>query len=127
MGEVIIAGRRSKTVAFVAILAVTTFGALTTASDQSSDIKARLGNYSAAQIEEQEFDRLVEAHFGADHPYYAVALNKRGLVYRAQGKYAEAERLLKRALAIREKTLGASHPDVAQTLTNLANVYRDQG
>jgi tetratricopeptide (TPR) repeat protein len=125
MGEIIIAGRRSKTVAFVAILAVTTFGALATASAQSSDIKARLGN--AAQIEEQEFDRLVEAHFGADHPYYAVALNKRGIVYRAQGKYKEAERLLKRALVIREKTLGANHPDVAQTLTNLANVYRDQG
>jgi tetratricopeptide (TPR) repeat protein len=115
------AGARSKTNAFVAI------GPPATASAQSSDIKARLGNYSAAQSEEQEFDRLVEAYFGADHPYYAVALNKRGLVYRAQGKYEEAETLLKRALAIREKTLGASHPDVAQTLTNLANVYSDQG
>jgi CHAT domain-containing protein/tetratricopeptide (TPR) repeat protein len=28
---------------------------------------------------------------------------------------------------IREKTLGANHPDVGQTLTNLANVFRDQG
>src|SRR5262245_9392246 len=127
MGEVIIAGRRSKTVAFVAILAVTTFGALATASAQSSDIKARLGNYSAAQIEEQEFDRLVAAHFGADHPYYAVALNKRGLVYRDQGKYEEAEAFFKRALAIREKALGANHRDVGQTLHNLALVYADQG
>ena len=46
---------------------------------------------------------------------------------RAQGKYSEAEGLYKRALAIREQALGASHPDVAQTLANLANVYRDQG
>src|SRR5262245_52967064 len=37
------------------------------------------------------------------------------------------EGLLKRALAIREKALGASHVDVAQTLNNLALVYRDQG
>ena len=40
---------------------------------------------------------------------------------------AEAEGLFERALAIREKALGASHPDVGQTLNNLANVYRDQG
>ena len=90
-------------------------------------------------------------------------------MYRAQGKYTEAEGLFKRALAsarkrsvrttptwarpsttwpscieprastarrrgsskralaIREKALGANHPDVGQTLNNLANVYRDQG
>ena len=40
-------------------------------------------------------------------------------MYRAQGKYGEAEALHKRALAIREKALGASHLDVAWTLNNL--------
>jgi tetratricopeptide (TPR) repeat protein len=54
-------------------------------------------------------------------------INNLALVYRAQGKYGEAEEFLKRALVIREKALGASHPDVGQTLSNLANVYRDQG
>ena len=44
-----------------------------------------------------------------------------------QGKYTEAEGLFKRALAIREKALGANHPDVGQSLNNLANVYRAQG
>ena len=39
----------------------------------------------------------------------------------------EAEGLYKRALAIREKALGANHPDVGQTLNNLALVYRAQG
>ena len=39
----------------------------------------------------------------------------------------EAEGLYKRALAIREKALGANHPDVGQTLNNLASVYRAQG
>ena len=60
-------------------------------------------------------------------PTWARLLNNLALAYRAQGKYAEAEGLLERALAIREKALGASHPDVGQTLTNLANLYRDQG
>jgi len=40
LGKVMIAGRFNKTVAFVAILALTTFGALATASAQPADIKA---------------------------------------------------------------------------------------
>ena len=82
-----IAGRSSKTVAFVAILALTMFGALATASAQPADIKAidktfqdhyARGNYSAAQIEAQELERLVKARFGADHANYAVALRRGG-------------------------------------------------
>ena len=56
-------------------------------------------------------------------PTWLQTLYNLGLVYWKQGKYADAEGLYKRALAIREKALGASHPDVAQTLNNLANVY----
>jgi tetratricopeptide (TPR) repeat protein len=128
-------GRCSKTVAFVAILALTTFGALATASAQRADIKAidkalkdhySRGNYPAAQIDAQELERLVKARFGADHAYYALALNKLGIVCWKQGKYTEAEGLFKRALAIREKALGANHPDVGQTLNNLALVYGAQ-
>jgi tetratricopeptide (TPR) repeat protein len=131
-----IAGRHSKMVAFVAILALTTFGALATASAQPADIKAidktfqehyARGNYAAAQIDARELERLVKARFGADHPYYAVALNKLGIVVQRQGQYTEAEGLFKRALAIREKALGTNHSDVGQTLNNLANVYRLQG
>src|SRR6516225_198336 len=134
--KIMIAGRRSKTVAFVAILVLTTFGALATASAQPADIIAvnkafqdhyARGNYPAAQIGAQELERLVKARFGADHTYYAVALNKLGIVYWKQGKYSEAEGLYKRALAIREKALGANHADVGQTLNNLAIVYRAQG
>jgi tetratricopeptide (TPR) repeat protein len=135
MGKVMKAGRCSKTVAFVAILALTTFGALATASAQRADIKAidkafkdhyARENYPAAQIDAQELERLVKARFGADHAYYAVALNRLGIVCWWQGKYTEAEGLFKRALAIREKALGAKHPDVGQTLNNLALVYGAQ-
>ena len=44
-----------------------------------------------------------------------------------QGRYAEAEPLYKRALAIREKALGPDHPDVAKALNNLAVLYQKQG
>jgi tetratricopeptide (TPR) repeat protein len=57
------------------------------------------GNYPAAQIEAQKLERLAKPRFGADHPYYAVALNKLGIVVQAQGRYTEAEGLFKRALA----------------------------
>src|SRR6516225_1904101 len=117
--KIMIAGRRSKTVAFVAILALATFGALATASAQPADIKAidktfqdhyARGNYPAAHTDAQELERRVKARFGTDHPGYAVALNKLAIVSLAEGKYSEAEGLFKRALAIREKALGASHP-----------------
>ncbi|MFM8294706.1 MAG: tetratricopeptide repeat protein, partial [Microcystaceae cyanobacterium] len=48
-------------------------------------------------------------------------------LYDVQGKYAEAEPLVLRSLAIREKQLGENHPDVATSLNNLAELYRAQG
>ena len=47
-------------------------------------------------------------------------------IYRAEKKYAEAEPLYVRALAIREKTLGLDHPDVATTLNNLGALHDAQ-
>jgi tetratricopeptide (TPR) repeat protein len=57
----------------------------------------------------------------------AQTLNDLANAYRVLGKYSEAEGLFKRALVIREKTLGADHPVVADTLNDLANVYLGQG
>ena len=42
-----------------------------------------------------------------------LALNNLAALYDNQGRYAEAEPLYKRALAIQEKALGPDHPDVA--------------
>ena len=44
----------------------------------------------------------------------------------ARGRYAEAEALYKRALAIEEKAVGPNHPNVATTVNNLARLYRSQ-
>jgi tetratricopeptide (TPR) repeat protein len=63
----------------------------------------------------------------SDHPGVATALNNLALLYQAQGRYADAEPLHKRALAIGEKTLGPDHPDVAVSLDSLAELYRAQG
>ncbi|MEE8077291.1 MAG: tetratricopeptide repeat protein [Candidatus Binatia bacterium] len=54
-------------------------------------------------------------------------LNNLATLYQAQGKYAEAEPLHKRALAIWEKALGPDHPQVATTLENMAKLYKKTG
>ena len=57
----------------------------------------------------------------------AATLNNLAERYKEEGRYADAEPLYKRALAIREKALGPDHPAVAQLLNNLADLYTAQG
>jgi len=53
----------------------------------------------------------------------AEELEKQGCSYRRENNYAEAERLLRQSLAIREKALGAKHILVALILDELAMVF----
>ena len=61
-----------------------------------------------------------------DRPDAASSLSNLAGLYRTQGKYAKAEPLYIRSLAIREGVLGKDHPDVATALSNLADLYRLQ-
>ena len=61
---------------------------------------------------------------GSNHPHIAFVLNDLGLLYEAQGRYAEAEPLFQRGLAIREAALGSNHPDLATSLENYAALLR---
>jgi tetratricopeptide (TPR) repeat protein len=55
------------------------------------------------------------------------SLDNLAMLYQAQGKFAEAEPLYERSLAMTEKTLGPEHPEVAQILNNLASLYQAWG
>ena len=57
----------------------------------------------------------------------ANKLDKQANLYYKQGRYAEAEPLYKRSLAIREKILGSDHPVVSNSLYYLARLYDNQG
>jgi type VI protein secretion system component VasK len=46
---------------------------------------------------------------------------------RTRQKFGDSERLLQRALELRERALGPEHTLVAETLTELAELYRSQG
>jgi tetratricopeptide (TPR) repeat protein len=55
----------------------------------------------------------------------ARLMNDLGVLLRAKALHAEAEPLLRRALAIGERSLGPDHPHVAIRLNNLASLLRD--
>ena len=57
----------------------------------------------------------------------AESLTVQGLLYIRQGKYSQAEPLLKRSLAIYEKVMGREHLRVANVLQYLGLLYTEQG
>ena len=60
---------------------------------------------------------------GHDHPNTLIAMNNLATVYRAEGKYAEAEPIFVDVLEIRRRVLGEEHPDTLRTLNALASLY----
>jgi tetratricopeptide (TPR) repeat protein len=60
----------------------------------------------------------VEEVLGEEHPDMALSLNNLAALYDNQGRYAEAEPLYQRALAIVEKVLGEEHPSSQKVKAN---------
>ncbi len=84
------------------------------------------GDY--AEAEKQWSAALKEAEgFGPQSPRLATSLSNLAALYNAQGRYGEAEPLLKRVLAIDEKALRPDHPNLAIDITILAQLYQAQG
>jgi tetratricopeptide (TPR) repeat protein len=63
----------------------------------------------------------------ADSPELANVLERLSLLYYKQGRYLEAEPLLKKALVLRQGLLGSNDPDITISLNNLAGLYYAQG
>ena len=63
--------------------------------------------------------------YGAEHPLVAIDLNNLATLLQATNRLAEAEPLMRRALAIDEQSYGAEHPAVALLLNNLAALLLD--
>ena len=71
--------------------------------------------------------RIARRRWGRTIRSSATILNNLGALYAAEGRYADAEVLYRRALDIRVKKFGQLHPLVAVSLSNLALLYKDQG
>jgi tetratricopeptide (TPR) repeat protein len=63
-----------------------------------------------------------EASLGADHPEVSVRLSNLAQLLQDTNRLAEAEQLMRHALAIDEATLGADHSAIAIDLNNLASL-----
>ncbi len=85
------------------------------------------GRYAEATDTAKEALKEAEGLFGSDHRNVAKSLDDLGGMYKSQGNFADAELLLQRSPAIREKAGGTVHLDVALSLNNLAEVCRVQG
>jgi CHAT domain-containing protein/Tfp pilus assembly protein PilF len=127
---------RSQAATAASIVGVGMWLILISASGQEIDIRAieqrfnellSAGNYVGAFVEGQKVERVVEAHFGAQHPLYALTLKKLAAIYWAERDYKRAERILEHVVTIREHLLGANLPDLASALDDLADVYVTQG
>lgn len=68
--------------------------------------------------------QLMDTNAGDAAP---VIANDVGLYWRALGRYADAELLLRRALEIREQTLGPDHPSTLTSVNNLGLLLENRG
>src|SRR5215213_11418930 len=57
----------------------------------------------------------------------ASTLNNLAERYKQEGRYADAEPLYKRVLAINEKARGPDHRSIALALNDLAELYKEEG
>ena len=62
--------------------------------------------------------------FGEKDPRLAVSLFDMGIIFYAQQRYEKAEKMLKRAITIREDVPGPDEPELNRVLLQLGEVYR---
>ncbi|KAM3500824.1 hypothetical protein MY11210_009457 [Beauveria gryllotalpidicola] len=60
-------------------------------------------------------------------PQLRCRLRRRRAASRNQGRYEEAEKMCRRALAGEERTLGKDHPETLKSISILASVLEKQG
>ncbi|MEJ1965019.1 MAG: tetratricopeptide repeat-containing protein [Gammaproteobacteria bacterium] len=92
--------------------------------DRQASDQYRGGDYAGALASAQEALTLAErdSATGPGLARLATSLNTLALIHQAQGRYAEAQPLLERALAISLQALPADHPNIASLRANLQSL-----
>jgi CHAT domain-containing protein/tetratricopeptide (TPR) repeat protein len=91
-----------------------------------------LGQHIKAEAYFKRSLQMREAGLGPDHPDVASSLSSLAMVKAANREYEEAERLYKRVLDIRSRTIAldtpdGAHPGIAMSLNSLGWIYTCQG
>ena len=85
------------------------------------------GKHKQALDLAQKVKTNAEQTLGKEHPETLNSVNNLAVLYQAQGRYALAEPLLKRALEARTRVLGKEHPSTLISVNNLGFLYQAQG
>src|SRR5262249_41617091 len=101
-------------------------------ADEFDGIRALEAKYRAAlnagRLKEAETYaratlQVVQRDFPSEDGMVAASTMNLAIVLDRQTKYAEAEPLYQKALAIEVRVYGSNHPKVANTLTNMSSLY----
>ncbi len=84
-----------------------------------------LGLYAPAEEHMTSAVAAFESAYGSVHRETLTAVHNLGIVMQDQGRPAEAEAVLRRALEGRNATLAPDHPDILATKSALGNLYRE--
>jgi tetratricopeptide (TPR) repeat protein len=87
----------------------------------------KAGDYRRGIALAKQALQLARQRFGNRHLATWVSLDALALLYRGQGRYAEAEPLYREALQARREVLGPRHPDALSSLSDLAVLYQSWG
>ena len=90
-------------------------------SEQAS-LHLQRGSLEQAELFAREAIAEAERTFGRNHRAVDQSIATLGLILRFAQRYPESEKELRRALALREKSLGPRDPAVGILLNNLADV-----
>lgn len=85
------------------------------------------GRLAEERVLRGHLETILTVTYGPDHPFMAANLVGLANTYRREGRYADAEPPLRRALAIREQVLGPMHRDTAESLRSLGNTVYELG
>lgn len=94
--------------------------------DGLADVLFNQGKSSEAAILRSRSRAIYEAAGPSQTISEAVLLNRRGQSRADEGKYREAESLYKQAVQADEAKYGPDHPKIADDLSFLAGLYRDE-
>ncbi|MEZ5558721.1 MAG: serine/threonine-protein kinase [Pseudomonadales bacterium] len=90
-------------------------------------LQESIGNYEEAErLHLQALDQARRLAGGRDDEYLAQAMARLASIYRLQDRPAEAEPLLRQALAMQNRVYGGPHPESDETRRQLAELLANQ-
>lgn len=82
------------------------------------------GLFSDAIDGAKESLKVIDGHFGKEHPVYASTLNDMAVMHKMMGEHEKAIESYQEALSIYKEIVGEEHPSFGTTLHNLGLLFK---